>query len=161
MGAALAMNPAELLLSRLEGVKAYGRGHRALCPACGGKAKKLSITEADNGAVLLHCFAGCDALAIVEAVGLRLGDLFPIRLAPMTEAERREAKRRMQESGWRAALDVLAVEAAIVQIAGRQMTKGNALNDEDGKRLSVAVERIGECRQVLCEERRFRPEVHS
>lgn len=147
MGAALSMNPADLLLSRLEGVQKAGKGWRANCPACGGKSKKLSVTEADNGAVLLHCFGGCDALAIVEAVGLRLGDLFPIPLRPMTDAERREAKRRMQESGWRAALDMLAVEAAIVQIAAKQLV--GVLDAEDDKRLRVAVERIGGARQVL------------
>lgn len=118
MGAALSMNPADLLLSRLEGVQKSGRGWRAVCPACGGKSKKLSINEADSGSVLLHCFGECATSAIVEAMGLGLNDLFATPLRPMTDTERREAKRRQDEN--RRAVELArkreADEAAMVAV---------------------------------------------
>jgi hypothetical protein len=161
MGSALAMSPLDLFLGRSEGVQQAGRGYRCICAACGGKSRKLSVTEVENGSLLLHCFGGCDVLSVVDALGLRLSDLFAPPLRPMTDGERREARRRMQESGWRAALDVLAVESAVVEIAACQLAGCAPLSKEDGTRLSVAVERIGDCRQVLCEQRRFRPEVQA
>lgn len=149
MGALIALEPMAELESRLEAVQRSGRGLRARCPACGGKSRKLAVDEADNGSVLLHCFGGCSALAVVQAAGLSLADLFPTRLTPMTDAERREAKRRFKEAGWRAALDMLDVEGAVVQIAQQELSNWQVLSEEDDKRLSVAKKRIAEARAVL------------
>lgn len=49
----------------------------AICPAHDDKSPSLSISEAQDGRVLIHCHAGCDPLNIVQAVGLELSDLFP------------------------------------------------------------------------------------
>lgn len=71
---------AEKLLDRLDGVRKTGAGRwRARCPAHDGKGQTLSIAEGDSGAVIVHCFAGCEVRAVVEAVGLTLTDLFPPR----------------------------------------------------------------------------------
>lgn len=160
MGAALSMNPADLLLSRLEGVQKSGRGWRALCPGCGGKSKKLSVTEADNGAVLLHCFGGCDALGIVEAVGLRLGDLFPVPLRPLTLEERRESKRRMREVAWWAALEMLATESVVVHLAAQEVFNGNPLNEADRNRLALACERVESAAMTLGDREKWRPDFY-
>jgi len=56
----------EMLLSRLEGVR---------CPAHEDRLPSLAITEAGDK-VLIHCFAGCSPLEILESVGLEIGDLF-------------------------------------------------------------------------------------
>ena len=149
MNALTAAAPADLLLSRLEGVQRNGRGYRAQCPACGGKSRKLSITEADNGAILVHCFGSCEAGAVVQAVGLTLADLFPMRLATMSDRERRELRRRVKEIGWASALESLALEAAIVEIAARQLSRGEPLATDDHQRVLVACDRIGSARQVL------------
>ena len=69
--------PLESVLDTLHGVKTCGGGYQALCPAHEDKQASLSVTEGDGGRVLLHCHAGCDPEAIVEAVGLQLSDLFP------------------------------------------------------------------------------------
>ena len=142
--------PIDLLLSRLEGVKSAGKGFRAMCPSCGGKSRKVSIAEADNGAVLLHAFCGCSPAQVLEAVGLQLADLFPVRLRPATAAEHREARRRARECGLYAAIDVLATEATIVQLASRQLARWQCLTPEDDKRLAEAVERVDNARGVLC-----------
>ena len=148
---AVATNGAALgvVLSRLEAVKPYGRGYRARCPACGGRSQKLSITEADAGRILLHCFAGCPAASVVEAMGLTLADLFPERLAPLTPTERCEARRRVQESAWGGALDVLVHEATVILVAARQMDRREPLTAEDDERLLLALQRVTDAQGVL------------
>ena len=70
---------AAALLDRLDVVRQVGAGRwRARCPAHDSKNKDvLSIGEANDGTVLLKCFAGCTASDVVKAVGLELHDLFP------------------------------------------------------------------------------------
>lgn len=67
-------DPLALLRDRLEGVKDTGDGLTALCPAHDDHAPSPSVTQTVDG-VLVHCFAGCPAEAIVGAVGLTLADL--------------------------------------------------------------------------------------
>lgn len=162
MSTALRLRPIDALLSRLEGAKQHGRGYRARCPACGGMSAKLSITEADSGAVLLHCFGGCVPAEVLAAIGLRMGDLFPERLRPMTDSERREAQDRARMAGWHAALEVLCKEAAIVHLAQQQLSRWQVLNEVDDARLKLAEERIANARNALCPPpARFRPEVRA
>lgn len=72
----------DLLLSALDGVKATSTrdGHRrwmALCPTHSDKGASLSIRES-NDRVLIHCFAGCGAMDILDSVGLDFGVLQPV-----------------------------------------------------------------------------------
>lgn len=72
------MRPVDKLLGRLEQPRANGDGWRCRCPVHDGKSPdSLSISETDDGGVLVHCFAGCGATAVVEAVGLSMSDLYP------------------------------------------------------------------------------------
>lgn len=61
----------------LDGVKPNGRGYTALCPAHNDHDPSLSVSEGDDGQVLLHCFAGCKPGEVVQALGLQMSDLFP------------------------------------------------------------------------------------
>lgn len=45
------------------------------CPAHADRSPSLSVTQTGDK-VVLHCHAGCSANAVVEALGLTLGDLF-------------------------------------------------------------------------------------
>lgn len=65
----------EDFLSRLEKVERSGSGWVACCPAHGDSNPSLSVSEHD-GKILVHCHAGCSAQAVVEAMGLKLRDLF-------------------------------------------------------------------------------------
>ena len=76
---------AEVLLGRLANVKKSGNGWMASCPAHGGH-DCLTVNEKD-GKVLVHCFAGCDTREVVEAVDLRLSDLFADSLNPQKKRE--------------------------------------------------------------------------
>ena len=65
------------ILSRLQGVKPSGRGHTSLCPAHPDKNPSLSITEGDDGRILVHCHHGCTAEEIAAALGIEMRDLMP------------------------------------------------------------------------------------
>ena len=66
------------LLNSLDRVRKMGADRWvACCPAHNDKSPSLAIRELSDGAVLLHCFAGCSAHEIVSAVGLDLSELFP------------------------------------------------------------------------------------
>lgn len=159
MTAALTLRPIDLLLSRLDAMKPAGKGYRGPCPSCGGKSAKLSVSEADNGAVLMHDFGGCTPAEVLGAVGLTLGDLFPERLRPATDAERREVRERARIAQWQAALEVLCKEAAVVYLAQQQLVRWQFLSEEDDARLKLAETRIANARNVLCPPpARFRPE---
>jgi hypothetical protein len=73
---------ASAILSRLDGVQGRGPRYRAICPAHESKHKtrSLAVFEADDGRVLLRCFAGCEVEHIVGCLGLQLHDLFPPRV---------------------------------------------------------------------------------
>src|SRR5215213_251235 len=76
------MRPLDKVLQRLEGVRPVGEGYAARCPCPGhGKGRgdvhpSLSVTEGDDGRVLLTCHAGCPSDEVVEALGPSLADLF-------------------------------------------------------------------------------------
>jgi putative DNA primase/helicase len=70
---------------------------RSRCPVHTGQSHNLSIREASDGAVLLHCHhvengrGTCSAAAIVSVLGLTLKDLFPPRapLAPKRQSTKK------------------------------------------------------------------------
>src|SRR5215217_2435036 len=69
--------PIDKVLEQLEDYTERGDEIRARCPAHNGTSEdSLSIREAENGDVLLHCHAECENEDIVEALDLELADLF-------------------------------------------------------------------------------------
>lgn len=74
------MTPLDKLLAALDQA---GRTWRrvngqtmAQCPAHDDRNPSLSIREASDETLLLHCFAGCPSADVVAALGLRMADLF-------------------------------------------------------------------------------------
>ena len=63
------MTPLEKILGRLDGVKKAGEGYMALCPAHDGRNPSLSIREAEDGKVLVHCHVGCCTEGVLRAIG--------------------------------------------------------------------------------------------
>jgi len=59
------------------GAKQSGDGWVASCPAHDDSNPSLSVSEGDDGRVLLHCFTGCSAESVCKAIGLTLADLMP------------------------------------------------------------------------------------
>ena len=71
----------ETLVSRLDGVKETGHGrYVARCPSHDDKSPSLSITETDDGRVLLHCHALCECEDVLSAIGLTFSDLYQERV---------------------------------------------------------------------------------
>lgn len=67
------------ILSRLDGVK-KGSGkdqYIAKCPVHGDTHQSLSVGVGEDGRILLNCFAGCETTDIVDALDLKMQDLFP------------------------------------------------------------------------------------
>ena len=59
------------------------RWRGVLIPGHPDKTASLSLNEADDGKVLMHCHAGCTPETIVEALGLKIADLFPDKEPPL------------------------------------------------------------------------------
>ena len=142
-------SPIDRLLPRLESVRRMGTSYTARCPAHGDRSASLSVSEADGGKMLLHCFAGCSAADVLAAVGLTLADLFPVRLRASTPEERRTARLGALRSNWSAALSVLAFESTVVVCACETMLRGEQLCDPDSLRLHLAYDRVQAAREVL------------
>lgn len=137
------MTPVELLLSRLQKVKGRNGSWTACCPAHNDKGPSLAVREADDGRVLLHCFAGCETLSVVQALGMDMTDLFP------PDNKRRdypvEGKPKLKPAFYASDLiRILGFEALVVSICASDLRKGKPLNDEDYERLKVAQQRIEE-----------------
>ena len=73
----MAENKVNLLLGRLQGVRGKEGTWIAQCPAHEDKTPSLSVGLGDDGRILIHCHAGCGAIAVVESLGLQLSDLMP------------------------------------------------------------------------------------
>jgi hypothetical protein len=137
------MTPVEMLLSRLQKVKGRNGSWTACCPAHEDKGPSLAVREADDGRVLLHCFAGCPTVNVLGAVGMDMSDLFP------PDEKRKnypiEGKPKMKPAFYASDLiRILSFEALVVNICAYDMSVGKPLKEEDRERLKVAQQRIEE-----------------
>lgn len=69
--------PADIILPRLRGVTGCRRQWSALCPGHHDTRPSLSITEAEDGRLLVYCHAGYDTSDILDAIDLDESYLFP------------------------------------------------------------------------------------
>ena len=124
------------LLNRLEGVRKTGPDKWiACCPAHEDRSPSLSIREESDGKVLVHCFAECLALDIMNAVGLSLADLFPDR----TDNNIPESRRRFDP------MDVLrctAHEVQIVACVASDIVNERGISLDDRTRVQLAADRL-------------------
>lgn len=122
------MDCLEKVLARLDKVKPSGPSKwKACCPAHNDKEPSLSIREADDGKVLLHCWAGCESRDITAAIGLELRDLFPGDHQP----PRGPSKAAKQ------------FEATIISIALSMQAQGCRLTADEQARFEAAKQRLG------------------
>lgn len=89
------MTPSDL--AGLLHARRVGHGRwSARCPAHADSSPSLSVREGHGGRILLHCFAGCATEVVLEAAGLRMGDLFAG--SPPTPEQAREAAQERTRS---------------------------------------------------------------
>lgn len=135
----------ENFLGRLQGVKATAGQDRwiAHCPAHADKDPSLTIRAMPDGRVLMHCFAGCEPLEVLEAVGLAFTDLFP-------EPMQRESFNRipMPFSPYDA-LKCMKHESAIIAIAASDAAEGKSFSASDADRIALAAGRIASALEVV------------
>ncbi len=142
-------SPLAMVLDRLDGVRRAGRDWVARCPAHSDRSPSLAVGVSDQHAVLLHCFAGCAAIDVVHAIGLRMADLYP---RPLKLASGSPARRKLAlgyEARWYAALRVVLHESTIIQVAASDLVQRSGLTADDRARLNEAVERINQAWEVL------------
>jgi hypothetical protein len=134
-------SPIDNILPRLDNVRTRGEGNYiACCPAHRDRSPSLSIKQADDGRVLLHCFAGCSAGDVTAAIGLELSDLFPPR------DDYRPTPRR-QRWNPQAVFETIEREARIVSIAASDIAAGKTLSTADADRVATAASRINDAIQ--------------
>lgn len=133
---------ADKLLSRLQRVKRTGPGKWiASCPTREDKSPSLAIRELDVGTVLLHDFGGDDVEAILSALGLSFGDLYPDRPGHFAKPSRRPFN----------ASDVLALvafESTVALLVVSDVINGKLVGDADFERLLEAGRRLGHAAEV-------------
>ncbi len=86
----------EEFVKLLDGVHQTSRGWSACCPGHDDSNPSLGISLGNDGRILVHCFAGCSAQEICDALGLRVRDLFPVQKSD----PRVWKKQRRQEREW-------------------------------------------------------------
>lgn len=139
-------NSVELLLSRLDHPRPYGRDRwRAACPVCGGKNRStLSIGVGDSGCTLVRCWKeGCGPDEIAAAVGLTVEDLFP----PRESTGRPQARRRLISAVQ--ALEALEDEMTFAVVVMSDMRKGIVPDDPTSERMLLALARTIEIRDEV------------
>ena len=129
---------AQVLLSRLVRVRKAGHDRwMACCPAHDDGTPSLSIRELDDGRVLLHCFTGCAVEAILDAVGLQFGDLYPDQ--PLGHGLKGSEARLISA---RQGLEIVAKESLLVAVFAADQAHGKLLSESDRSRLMLAAGRI-------------------
>lgn len=139
------------LLSRLQGVSGKAPRWRAICPSCGGRNRsKLSIYEADDGRVLLKCFAGCDVYAIVRAVGMELDDLFPPPHDRNGRSRYTDGERGRVRKPWanREVAQAFERELMVAWVLLRDLANQRPIGASDRQRAALCAER---CEALMAE----------
>jgi hypothetical protein len=135
------MTTAAKVLHRVAGIKQTGSGRWICrCPAHEDRSPSLSIREAEDGRVLIHCFSGCETIDVLAAIGLSFSDLFEKPLAhhfpPISGG-----------LSARELLELSAHEATVVALLASD-AQTRPLTPEEAHRLALAAGRLNKA-QVL------------
>ncbi len=134
------------LISRLDKVRRTGDSQWiALCPAHADKSPSLSICDTGNK-VLIHCFAGCPAEDVLDAVGMRWGDLYSDENQAVFAAATSYKGRKFRPLK---PLGPLEHERLIIEIGTADIRAGKTLSLEDRARLQTAVERVAASKEAV------------
>jgi len=132
--------PIQRLLPLLDDVRPVSGGQQwmARCPAHNDRSPSLSLREGENGIVLINCFGGCSAEAVMAALGLQLRDLYPDK--PF-QGHGKKRPKRPDLNPWKV---LEALEHLIVQVylAASQLGRGEPLNTAEQAELRSISERI-------------------
>ena len=136
------------ILPKLEKVKAgRGRGQwLACCPAHQDRDPSLALKELSDGMVMLHCWSGCDAREIVNAIGLDMRSLYPPEPEPI---QGRNVKPAMPHWRRQQFVDFLNFERLIMAIVRADFKAGRFISKVNLTRYFESVYRIRKIEGVL------------
>ena len=143
--------PIEIVLSALPRYRPTKPGcWMASCPTAnhkhGDRNMSLSIREADDGTVLLRCFANCAAGEIVAALGLQLRDLFP----PPPEGLH-HIKPKAPAIPWRDVFDALEDDLTACSLAFLDIAAGKPFLPQDARYIAARAANMADIvREVRC-----------
>lgn len=129
------------VLEHLEKVRKTGNANWiACCPAHEDRSPSLTIHDAGDGRVLVHCHAGCRFDEIVSSSGAGYDAFFPPNVNIM----------QMPKRAFPAAdvLEAVQFETTLVAVAACNLANGVVLTVEDKERLMTAYHRISEARRL-------------
>lgn len=128
------------LLNGLDKVKRTSNSSwMACCPSHTDRSPSLSIKDTGDGKVILKCFAGCETIDVLGALGLDWDDVMP----PKQPVERIQTVKPMKHTIYATdALRVIKSEAMIITMAAMDITNGRKITDAELSRIKLAMERI-------------------
>lgn len=128
------------LLNGLQKVKRTSNSSwMACCPAHADRSPSLSIKDTGDGKLILKCFAGCETIDVLGALGLDWDDVMP----PKETVERIQTVKPMKHTIYATdALRVIKNESMIITMAAMDITKGRVITDAELARIKLAMERI-------------------
>ena len=88
---------------------------------------------------MLHCFAGCETLHVVQALGMDMTDLFPPKNSREYPVEGKKTAFYASDL-----MRIIAFEALVVSICAYDMSQGKKLSEVDRERMKVSQQRIEE-----------------
>ncbi len=117
---------------------------RAECWLCGGHSRKVSIRLKGDGRITIHCFGGCDAVDLLQALNLNLSDLYP-------DTTRTEYKpiRPSERYIPRDVIGAISFEMMIVVSAAASINADRPLPEDEKARLMLAANRIYAATQAV------------
>lgn len=78
--------PFQKIKPHLQNLEQSGDGWTARCPAHEDNRNSLSLSEKEDGTLLLKCHAGCSTEAVVHECGLTMRELFPKQERPVRQS---------------------------------------------------------------------------
>lgn len=130
----------EKILNKLNKVKRTSNNSwLACCPAHDDRTPSLSIRDTGEGKLMLRCFAGCETIDVLGAIGLDWEDVMP----PKKPLEKIEMVKSQKHTLYATdALKVLKIESQIIVMAAFDIQKGRTIKEAEMARITLAMERI-------------------
>lgn len=120
----------ERILPHLRKVKKTHRGYSACCPVHNDRSPSMTLTETNDGKVLIHCFAcGARGTDVVEALGLSASELFSGEFTGTYDATHKLRKTELEDS-------------MVISIYESEKERGQYLTHADYKRYRLAKARV-------------------
>lgn len=131
------MTAIEIVLSKIAARQSGPNRWIAKCPGHVDRSPSLSIAALKDGRVLLHCHAGCEVQAVLEAAGLTFSELFDAPLG---------ARLPPVKVGWsaRELLELIEHEVNVVMVLAWCVQLGQAISELAADRLHKAADNLAE-----------------